>query len=94
MGLNKTYLGDSVYAEEGSFKGEIMLTTNNGYADDPRNVIVMGPHELATLFQWLRAVGIYKGERNRDLPVVDADVTGVPPAVEPTTEKEQDDDGS
>jgi hypothetical protein len=57
---NRIYLGDSVYVEEGSFKGEIKLTTNNGYADDPRNVIVMGPGELQALMDWLRAVGVLK----------------------------------
>jgi len=88
----RTYLGDSVYAEEGSFKGEIMLTTNNGYPDDPRNVIVLGPAELHGLFQWLRAVGVYKGERH--LPVVDAGSAGVPSDVATPTEKEQTDDGS
>jgi hypothetical protein len=57
---NRTYLGDSVFVEEGSFKGEIKLTTNNGYPNDPRNVIVMGPGELNSLIDWLRAVGILK----------------------------------
>ena len=90
----KTYLGDSVFAEEGSYKGEVILTTNNGFADDPRNTIVMGPAELVTLFSWLRAVEIYIGERDRGLPVVGACDPGVPPAVDPTTEKEQTDDGS
>lgn len=89
----KTYIGDSVFAEEGSFKGEIILTTNNGYADDPRNTIVMGPAELVTFFAWLRAMEIYVGS-GRDLPVVGACDPGVPPAVDPTTEKEQTDDGS
>lgn len=39
--MNKAYLGDSVYVEieDGMFK----LTTNNGYPDDPRNVIFMEP---------------------------------------------------
>lgn len=34
-----TYLGDSVYAELEN--GMIKLTTNNGYPDDPRNVIFL-----------------------------------------------------
>lgn len=37
----KEYLGDSVYAE---WDGHgIVLTTNNGYDDDPRNRIVLEP---------------------------------------------------
>jgi hypothetical protein len=92
MGLNKDYLGDSVYVEEGSFKGEVILTTDNGYPDDPRNRIVMGPAELETFFFWLRNVGIYKGERH--LPVVDASTAGVPSDVATPTEKDQTDDGS
>jgi hypothetical protein len=35
----KHYLGDSVYVE--IERGMIKLTTNNGYDDDPRNVIYM-----------------------------------------------------
>ena len=35
----KSYLGDSVYAELED--GMIKLTTNNGYPDDPRNVIYL-----------------------------------------------------
>ncbi len=87
----KTYLGDSVYAEEGSFKGEIILTTNNGYADDPRNRIVMGPNELNTLSLWLGTRGL---AHDRDLPVVGPCDPGVPSDVVTPTEKEQTDDGS
>jgi hypothetical protein len=35
------YLGDSVYAEIRD--GRIVLTTNNGYPDDPRNRIILEP---------------------------------------------------
>ncbi len=35
----KVYLGDSVYADFEA--GSIILTTENGYADDPRNRIVL-----------------------------------------------------
>lgn len=35
------YLGDSIYVEIES--GMIKLTTNNGYPDDPRNVIYLDP---------------------------------------------------
>ena len=33
------YLGDSVYAEFDGYS--IILTTNNGYPDDPRNEIIL-----------------------------------------------------
>lgn len=35
----KAYLGDSVYADVEN--GMIKLTTENGYSDDPRNVIFL-----------------------------------------------------
>lgn len=47
---DKTYLGDSVYA---SFDGySIVLTTENGYPDDPRNRILLEPavYEALALF--------------------------------------------
>ena len=48
-----TYLGDSVYAE---LDGErIILTTNNGYPDDPRNRIVLDPDVWMALHEWLAA---------------------------------------
>lgn len=37
--MMKTYVGDSVYAEWNGH--EIILTTENGYIDDPRNRIVI-----------------------------------------------------
>lgn len=37
----KVYIGDSVYLECGRFNGEFILTTNNGYDDDPRNQIFL-----------------------------------------------------
>ena len=54
------YLGDSVYVQEGSFKGEIVLTTNNGLPDDPRNKIYMEPAVLQALLDWLKAKEIIK----------------------------------
>jgi hypothetical protein len=56
----KTYIGDSVYVEHGSFRGEIILTTDNGYPDDPRNRIGLEPMVLQSLFDWLRAEKILK----------------------------------
>lgn len=43
----KIYLGDSVYAEHDGFN--LVLTTNNGYSDDPRNRIALEPALLAAL---------------------------------------------
>jgi len=38
---NPIYIGDSVYAKYDGYG--IELTTNNGYPDDPRNVIYLEP---------------------------------------------------
>jgi hypothetical protein len=48
----KTYLGDSVYAEIAP-TGLIRLTTNNGYSDDPRNVILLEPEVYDALVMWV-----------------------------------------
>ena len=48
----KAYIGDSVYAEIDTF-GAVVLTTENGYPDDPRNRIVLEPETLAKLQQQL-----------------------------------------
>lgn len=55
--MKKTYLGDSVYLEvvDGMFK----LTTNNGYADDPRNVILI---ELPVYLSMLRVMKDHERE--------------------------------
>lgn len=50
--MNKIYLGDSVYGEISDF-GEIVLTTENGYPDDPRNRIVLEPEVYAALLKWV-----------------------------------------
>jgi len=50
--MNKTYLGDSVYAEFDPI-GRIILTTENGYPDDPRNRIVLEPEVLDNFKLWL-----------------------------------------
>lgn len=44
----KTYIGDSVYAEYDDL-GRIILTTENGYLDDPRNRIVLEPDHMIAL---------------------------------------------
>jgi len=50
--MNKIYLGDSVYAEIDG--GMIKLTTNNGYPDDPRNVIYMEEEVFNHLVNWVK----------------------------------------
>ena len=50
----KTYLGDSVYAElDGN---SVVLTTENGYPDDPRNKIVLDPLTYAALIYWVKSL--------------------------------------
>lgn len=48
----KIYLGDSVYAEDGNYKGEIILTTENGLPNDPSNKIILEPEVLAALVKF------------------------------------------
>jgi len=52
MSLNKMYLGDSVYAEYDGFA--IILTTENGYDDDPRNRIVLEPEVYTALLEFVK----------------------------------------
>ncbi len=52
----KTYLGDSVYAEWNGYA--IVLTTENGYGDDPRNQIVIEPDIYAALLGFVRNLEI------------------------------------
>lgn len=50
----QAYLGDSVYAElDGN--GYVVLTTRNGYPDDPRNEIFLEGEVLAALQVFLAA---------------------------------------
>ncbi len=52
----KVYIGDSVYAEiqPAPFIGfELVLTTENGYPDDPRNRIVLGGSEWSSLLMFV-----------------------------------------
>lgn len=49
----KLYLGDSVYAEIDE-RGRIILTTENGYPDDPRNRIVLEPEVFDALLKLIR----------------------------------------
>ncbi len=50
----KVYLGDSVYAD---FKyGSIILTTENGYPDDPRNKIVLELEVYQALLAYVKSI--------------------------------------
>ncbi len=49
--MERMYLGDSVYVEADDFR--VVLTTNNGYDDDPRNRIILGPVELKAFNQYI-----------------------------------------
>ncbi len=50
--MNKQYIGDSVYVEFDELE-RVVLTTNNGYPDDPRNLIVLEPEVYAELLKWV-----------------------------------------
>ncbi len=50
----KTYIGDSVYAEFDGYG--VILTTENGYPDDPRNKIYLEPEVFDSLVEWLKMI--------------------------------------
>lgn len=50
--MNKTYLGDSVYVEWNGYS--IILTTENGYSDDPRNRIVLESEVYDSLLMFVK----------------------------------------
>jgi hypothetical protein len=50
----KTYLGDSVYADTDDL-GRVVLTTENGFPNDPSNKIVLEPEVLSSLWLWLQS---------------------------------------
>lgn len=51
----KTYLGDSVYVEIDN--DQIILTTENGWPDDPRNRIVLEPEVYNELVKYINRIG-------------------------------------
>jgi hypothetical protein len=56
----KQYIGDSVYAD---FDGEyLILTTENGYADDPRNRICLDPSVYDALLKYVEWLNSVKAE--------------------------------
>ena len=48
---NKSYLGDGAYVQQGSFKGEVVLTTEDGIS--VQNRVVLAETEIANLLRWL-----------------------------------------
>lgn len=49
--VRAAYLGDGAYAQQGSYCGEIELTTEDGIR--VQNRVILGPDELVALLQWL-----------------------------------------
>ena len=49
----KTYLGDSVYADMTDIR-ELVLTTENGFPDDPSNMIHLDAGVLRSLVAYLK----------------------------------------
>ena len=58
--MNKTYLGDSVYVRLDGLTDSVVLTTENGYPDDPRNRIMLEPEVIENLVLWLKAQEVLK----------------------------------
>ena len=52
----KFYLGDGVYLTEGSYQGELILTTENG-TEEPTNIIVFEPEVLYSFVRTLQRLG-------------------------------------
>lgn len=65
----KDYIGDSVYVQTDGY--HIILTTENGYPDDPRNRIALEPAVYNALLEWVERVN----ERctKKEVDNVDAD---------------------
>ena len=61
--MPKEYIGDSVYAEFDGY--HIILTTNNGYPDDPRNTIALEPSVLRTLNNYNKRIYEFYKEAQR-----------------------------
>ena len=55
--MNKSYLGDAVYADKDEFNS-LILTTEDGYTDTNR--IVLEPEVLQALMDYLKVKGFLK----------------------------------
>ena len=63
--MTKDYLGDSVYADFDGY--HVILTTENGHPDDPRNRIFLEPSVISGLQEYAkRARAEYKRNREED----------------------------
>ena len=51
---HKAYLGDGAYVQQGRYRGEVILTTENGIS--VQNRVVLGPEEIRALGRWLEIV--------------------------------------
>ena len=60
--MKKDYLGDSVYADFDGY--HIILTTENGYPDDPRNRIALEPSVLDALNHYARRMNAAREEKH------------------------------
>lgn len=60
---DKQYLGDSVYVDIRN--GMLILTTENGYPDDPSNAIFLEPEVYAALTRYV-AFHFPQGEEKLD----------------------------
>lgn len=58
--MGKVYLGDSVYADYDGY--HVILTTENGYPDDPRNRIALEDQVIFALNNYVQAI---REERRR-----------------------------
>lgn len=52
---HKRYLGDGAYVQQGNYIGEVVLTTEDGIS--VQNRVVLGPHEIRMMDNWLKEVG-------------------------------------
>jgi hypothetical protein len=65
----KDYLGDSVYADFDGY--HIVLTTENGYHDDPRNQIAMEPQVLSALDRYRARLKVLCDAHNAELAALE-----------------------
>lgn len=54
---HKAYLGDGAYVQQGSFHGEVVLTTEFGISE--QNRVVLEEFAIANLLAWLCNYGGY-----------------------------------
>lgn len=62
--MDKVYLGDSVYAQHDGY--HVILTTENGYHDDPRNQIALEPPVLRALNEYVERLKAKYAEKAND----------------------------